>query len=561
MRTTIRTAIAAALTATVTLSGMGVANAATAGDELIIPMIEDGNGLADSDRDGIPDDWERNGVVLKDGTVIPLPDWGADPNTPDIFLQLNWMASEWEQLGCFDNDADATCAQANTKSYRPSTKSLEELVDVFADNGYNLHVDAGKYYTNIPNYGEGFGGQTIDYAKYYFNGTSKAMKLLQNQKDILGERANIFRLGVIGDQINQGDYTTGVATIGNGSFYVANHSRMTTEVQLRNTIMHEFGHNLGLRHNGAKDHVDGLPGEAHAEDYRSVMNYKYQFEIFNYSTGGYTYNHGGVTREIPADWDNLTLDNGRIGRDSEAIGAPAAKAENVDRSAIATAEKANRTATIAAAEAPAKVKAGEQVALTYTITNPGLDVATYTIEATAPGAYATQTVTLPGALSGRNTTEVTFDVTATDAATMPVTITVDNGEDVVAQTTTVVNVEATPVAYEGQTNATKKELAQEAQEEQVAEVAQVATTQILRDTVAAAAETVKVETVKAETVKAETVKAETVKAADIDVQPANAEVAAAKTATPAGPNIAAIVGPIIALLVLLGLGAVAAMML
>jgi len=71
MRTTIRTAIAAALTATVTLSGMGVANAATAGDELIIPMIEDGNGLADSDRDGIPDDWERNGVVLKDGTVIP----------------------------------------------------------------------------------------------------------------------------------------------------------------------------------------------------------------------------------------------------------------------------------------------------------------------------------------------------------------------------------------------------------------------------------------------------------------------------------------------------------
>ena len=73
--------------------------------------------------------------------------------------------------------------------------------------------------------------------------------------------------------------------------------------------------------------------------------------------------HGGVTREIPADWDNLTLDNGRIGRDSEVIGAPAAKAENVDRSAIAAAEKANRTATITAAEAPAKVKAGEQVAL------------------------------------------------------------------------------------------------------------------------------------------------------------------------------------------------------
>ena len=170
-------------------------------------------------------------------------------------------------------------------------------------------------------------------------------------------------------------------------------------------------------------------------------------------------------------------------------------------------------------------------------------------------------MTLPGALSGRNTTEVTFDVTATDAATMPVTITVDNGEDVVAQTTTVVNVEATPVAYEGQTNATKKELAQEAQDEQVAEVAQVATTQILRDTVAAAAETVKVETVKAETVKAETVKVETVKAADIDVQPAKAEVAAAKTATPAGPNIAAIVGPIIALLALLGLGVGAAMML
>ena len=50
---------------------------------------------ADSDGDGLPDIWEEEGVMLSDGRFLNLPAWGADPHKKDIFLQLNWMPSEW----------------------------------------------------------------------------------------------------------------------------------------------------------------------------------------------------------------------------------------------------------------------------------------------------------------------------------------------------------------------------------------------------------------------------------------------------------------------------------
>ena len=309
---TIRTAIAAAVATTVAF-GATPAFAQEAG-EVLVNADYGTQAALDSDGDGIPDAWEEQGVVLKDGTVIPLPDWGADPNRPDVFLQLNWMQ------------------EANGRSFAPSAEMLEDMVALFDTNGITLHIDAGKVYTNIANYDEPLGGDTLAYSQYYFDSTHKSGKLLTARSG-LGERKNIFHLGVIGDQTMPGSWVTGEATVGTGSFFVAKHARMTEDEQLRNTILHEFGHNLGLRHNGAADHVEGLPGEAHDPAYRSVMNYKYQVgdnAIFDYSHEPYTYNYNGVTKEIPADWDNLKLADGIIGQHFATYGPGQTKPVNLE---------------------------------------------------------------------------------------------------------------------------------------------------------------------------------------------------------------------------------------
>ncbi|MDK8664934.1 hypothetical protein QP949_11710, partial [Corynebacterium coyleae] len=104
--------------------------------------------------------------------------------------------------------------------------------------------------TNIPNYTPQ-GGETVDYNRYYFQDEIQAYKLLDNIDEFLGERDNIFRIGVIGDQIDQGNYASGISLVGDNSLFIANNRLMGSDAKLRNTILHELGHTLDLRHWGA----------------------------------------------------------------------------------------------------------------------------------------------------------------------------------------------------------------------------------------------------------------------------------------------------------------------
>ena len=324
MRAAFRNTIAAAVAAAIAVSGANVAHAQQ--DVELAPVLTNTATLVDSDGDGLPDIWEEQGVVLADGTEIPLPDWGADPNRPDVFLQLNWMASEYDTLGC-DTSAARECANANRTSYAPSTQSLDDLVDLFADHGIALHIDAGEHYTNIPNYNERFGGETLDYRDVYFDANRHEAFQLIDTINNLGDRANIFRPGVLGDRMRAGSNATGLSLVGDNSFYVANPGGRANDEQVRNTILHEFGHTLGLRHWGAqefvRDIVEGSPMQA---GYQSVMNYDRQFDYFNYSEKPYFADTPAGKVLVPADWDSLVLDNPRIGAYAESIGARA-KAE------------------------------------------------------------------------------------------------------------------------------------------------------------------------------------------------------------------------------------------
>ena len=325
MRAAFRNTIAAAVAAAIAVSGANVAHAQQ--EVELAPVLTNTTTLVDSDGDGLPDIWEEEGVVLADGTEIPLPDWGADPNRPDVFLQLNWMASEYDTLGC-DSNAARECANANRTSYAPSTQSLDDLVDLFDDHGIALHIDAGDYYTNIANYTTYFGGETLDYRDAYFDPSRHEAFQLIDTINELGERANIFRPGVLGDRMRAGSNATGLSLVGDNSFYVANPGGRANEEQVRNSILHEFGHTLGLRHWGAASYVnDIVEGSPMQAGYHSVMNYTYQFNYFNYSEQPYFADTPAGKVFIPADWDSLVLDSPRIGAYAESIGARADIAE------------------------------------------------------------------------------------------------------------------------------------------------------------------------------------------------------------------------------------------
>ncbi|MCG7237149.1 hypothetical protein [Corynebacterium sp. ACRQP] len=319
MRAAFRNTIAAAVAASIAVSGVNVAHAQQ--DVELAPVLTNTATLVDSDGDGLPDIWEEQGIVLADGTEIPLPDWGADPNRPDVFLQLNWMASEYDTLGC-DTSAARECANANRTSYAPSTQSLDDLVDLFADHGIALHIDAGEHYTNIANYTDVHGGETLDYRDVYFDANRHEAFQLIDTINNLGDRANIFRPGVLGDRMRAGSNATGLSLVGDNSFYVANPGGRATDMQVRNTILHEFGHTLGLRHWGAQQYVtDIAEGSPMQAGYQSVMNYDRQFDYFNYSEKPYFADTPAGKVLVPADWDSLVLDNPRIGAYAESIGA------------------------------------------------------------------------------------------------------------------------------------------------------------------------------------------------------------------------------------------------
>ncbi|MCG7235759.1 MULTISPECIES: hypothetical protein [Corynebacterium] len=363
MRAAFRNTIAAAVAAAIAVSGANVAHAQQ--DVELAPVLTNTTTLVDSDGDGLPDIWEEQGVVLADGTEIPLPDWGADPNRPDVFLQLNWMASEYDTLGC-DTSAARECANANRTSYAPSKQSLNDLVDLFADHGISLHIDAGEHYTNIPNYSDVHGGETLEYRDSYFDPSKFEAFQLINTINNLGDRANIFRPGVLGDRMRAGSNATGLSLVGDSSFYVANPGGRANDEQVRNTILHEFGHTLGLRHWGAQQYVtDIAEGSPMQAGYQSVMNYDRQFDYFNYSEKPYFADTPAGKVLVPADWDSLVLDNPRIGAYAESIGARAkAEVEEIEQpeevveveqpEPVEVAEEHPLTALVPAEEIPAQ---------------------------------------------------------------------------------------------------------------------------------------------------------------------------------------------------------------
>ncbi len=227
---------------------------------------------ADTDGDGLLDGWEVKGVYVGGVNAVDLPSMGSDPLKKDVFLEIDWM-------------------QNATVSYKPQNAVLQKVINAFADHGIRLHIDIGQW----------GGGNSVALQPLaawdsfdFINNSYKPIYLDNNRYlfDIKKDNFNSKRIGIFyyGIFVREMPEATGEATTG-GNFFVAMIPRDTVQAKA-GTLMHEFGHALQLGHGGRLDHELEYDSVNFKPNYRSVMNYNFQFNgvpVLNFSTGALVY--------------------------------------------------------------------------------------------------------------------------------------------------------------------------------------------------------------------------------------------------------------------------------
>ena len=218
----------------------------------------------DSDGDGLLDVWEKEGLDFDgDGKIdVDLPTMGANPNIPDIFVEVDWMVRPQEKILWWETQSSRNMA--------PSSNSMKLVYESFKKHGINLHIDVGPNsidYVTGKKWGKLSGGNEIPYKELFDIKTSWENTILNNFPK---ERYSVFKHCLF---INQFDGTTsGIANDIPGQFFiVANQDWVFNggDISVGGTFMHELGHTLGLRHGGCDN-------EHYKPNYLSIMNYAFQ---------------------------------------------------------------------------------------------------------------------------------------------------------------------------------------------------------------------------------------------------------------------------------------------
>ena len=198
-------------------------------------------GLADTDADGLTDGAELFGV---DGPApVLLPRWGADPNAPDLFVEL-----DWEEC---DPVTDWCGPHASRDRHRSSGAAARRLANFFAPE-ITVHLDNGVASDDPASvvHGDWGGAERQPLGQHPCNA------------DILGARFGIFHRGVASPLGSGGGGTLyGYCFGGDGV-------RMGVLAQ-------ELGHNFGLDHGG---NAPSLPANCKPH-YLSPMNYAYTYDM------------------------------------------------------------------------------------------------------------------------------------------------------------------------------------------------------------------------------------------------------------------------------------------
>ena len=231
----------------------------------------------DSDGDALPDKWETDGVdVDGDGAVdLDLPAMGADPDHKDLFVEVDAMAG---------HELDQAAVDAVVQAFRDAPVTNPDRVD-----GIALHVDNGPGSVMDPTTGEPWGSlsqhDTLPHQDVLGNDVGgpydwTAFDALKTSHFSL-DRAPVFHYVIAAHQYGDAANTSSGISRGIGASdlivsllscpEVPGGQICTARVEMQSgTLMHELGHNLGLRHGGGDD-VNNKPV------YLSIMNYDFQF--------------------------------------------------------------------------------------------------------------------------------------------------------------------------------------------------------------------------------------------------------------------------------------------
>jgi hypothetical protein len=227
------------------------------------------NKCADSDGDGLCDDWEKYGLTVNVKGVpyfLDLPAMGADPNHKDVFVQLDSLAGGQPTQAALNL---AINAFANAPVSNPDGKP-----------GITLHVDNGPGSIMDPKTGKPWGALSraatsikdvsnlgnIDAKNYFSWGLFELPKRLYFPPErapafhyAVSEPLNILSVDGLHD-------AAGISrSIPASDFILAPTLPGYPDTYVGSIFMHELGHNLGLHHGGGDD-LDNKP------NYLSIMN-------------------------------------------------------------------------------------------------------------------------------------------------------------------------------------------------------------------------------------------------------------------------------------------------
>jgi hypothetical protein len=231
-------------------------------------------GAVDADNDGIPDSAE---VVGGTYNGLDLYAMGARTDKRDIFIEVDNM-------------------QSTDPGLNPQKEALDSVVAAFAARNFAVHFDAGNAFAasfNPTLYNLGNSTRTVPFAPSISlspsAGLASSVYALKAQNMDFA-RNLIFHYLMIGSsqKADGSGGSSGLAElIGNdfliafGGYGLSRNDANKTNLLINwtaATIMHELGHNLGLRHGGNED-------TNYKPDYFSIMNYEYQLNCLGSATG------------------------------------------------------------------------------------------------------------------------------------------------------------------------------------------------------------------------------------------------------------------------------------
>jgi hypothetical protein len=285
--------------------------------------------IADADLDDIPDcaedakDDNNSDDFCEYFNDMPLYKMGARENIQDIFVEIDIQ----------DRDSLAF--------HQPSLLRAQQMfADYHGTLPKKLHIDIGtKYSSNYDpqnhNLHTGLnhpGGQALPYTQY-IGLITKSLTSLSSTDDYMNasdhkllhqdiRRYNLFRYAVLGDTYWEDKGGTGCSAItgiaSTPGLVMALHqfdivgcaSRQFgwDEIQTQNygqntltvTLVHELGHNLGLRH-GGDNNVNEKP------NYMSIMNYLYKSLDVQNENDGWSYykKHTACRMRYDTSYENM----------------------------------------------------------------------------------------------------------------------------------------------------------------------------------------------------------------------------------------------------------------